>query len=289
MRTPVVSVVMPFRNAEATLTTAIASLAAQSFRDFEVIAVDDGSTDAGVTHLERERLAITVLRHDQSMGVGASLNCGIQQARGKYIARMDADDIARPNRLATQVRALESIDVDIVGSRVSFFGERQAYRWNLMEKLKAETSDDIRLALLMSNQINHPTVMTSRRFFADWEYRTDIGYEDYDLWLRARACKFKNLDQRLLRYRLGGNSSLVDRTEKFRAVIPALAAAWDSAGYAVPSDDAFLAMQFPNHAFPGEAVDEASRSLELLARRLDGRVKLQAILRLRSLRRKGHE
>ncbi len=104
MDSPVITVLMPMFNAASHLRESVASVLAQSFRDFELLVVGDGSVDETASLLkEFSDARIRVLRNDENQGLVASLNRGLSEARGEWIARQDADDISHPMRLARQL------------------------------------------------------------------------------------------------------------------------------------------------------------------------------------------
>jgi len=105
---PRVSVVLPAYNAEAYLPEAVASILGQTYADFELIALDDGSTDGTAAWLDSVRDPRVRVLHQQNIGLALTLNKGIGLARGAYIARQDADDISRPERLAKQVAYMDA-------------------------------------------------------------------------------------------------------------------------------------------------------------------------------------
>ena len=117
--TPLISVLMPVRNGGTWLRDAVDSVRDQTFRDFELVIVDDGSDDDTLHLLERcagDDARVRVLRQPP-LGIVAALNLGIAAARAPYLARLDADDVARPDRLALQLAFIERHDrVDLVGS-----------------------------------------------------------------------------------------------------------------------------------------------------------------------------
>ena len=129
MSRPLISVVMPVRDALPTLPRAIASLRAQTLADWELVAVDDGSADGSAEWLaaaERVDGLIRCLRR-AAAGIVAALNAGVEAARGEWIARFDADDECLPERLERQHRYLEDHpEVGAVGSQVAFGGDDQA-------------------------------------------------------------------------------------------------------------------------------------------------------------------
>lgn len=108
MTVPLVSVVLPVYNAEKYVGQAIQSIVAQSFQEWELIVVDDGSTDKSLAIVQSfSDPRIRVLAHGQNLGYPVAMNTGIECAKGKYVARMDSDDVSHPERLARQVAFLE--------------------------------------------------------------------------------------------------------------------------------------------------------------------------------------
>ncbi len=202
MSNPAVSVLLPAYNAEAYLKEAIESILSQTFKDFELILLDDGSTDNTVKIAESfddERIKIVRNSH---IGLSCALNEGIKLAAGKYIARMDADDIACPERFQTQVEFLEAnTDISIVGSLVKTFPvERVDYSYF------AKGSENIKIMLLLRCMLVHPSVMFRKSDFVNNNlyYNPDLkqGGEDYDLWVRAsKVLKIENIEKVLLNYR----------------------------------------------------------------------------------------
>lgn len=196
-----ISVVMPCYNAAPWLETAIASILGQTHREFELLAIDDGSTDATPGILARAAAhdpRVRVLGGRSNAGIVAALNSGLEQARGDYIARMDADDIALPRRFERQLAFLETTGVHLCGSWFMEFGHGmpRGVRWS-----HDETA--LRTAMLFQNNICHPTVMAKRAVFEKLRYREDYRLaEDYDLYARAyQDFHLANVPEILLRYR----------------------------------------------------------------------------------------
>lgn len=201
MNAPVLSVVLPFYNAQAWLNQALTSLLRQTWRDFQVIAIDDGSHDASaqiVASASRAGLPITSLRNDRNLGIVASLNRGIDAANGRFVARMDADDICVPGRFQKQLQFLEATGTDLCGSWFVEFGQGlpRVVRWPHREP-------ELKAAMLFQNTICHPTVMARREVFERYRYREEYRLaEDYDLFARASAeFRMANVPVPLLRYR----------------------------------------------------------------------------------------
>jgi glycosyltransferase involved in cell wall biosynthesis len=202
---PEVSVVLPVWNGERFLAEAIESLLGQTFRAFELIVVDDGSTDRSAEIAQElacrdPRIVLLPRRHE---GFARTLNAGIEAARGRYVARMDDDDIALPGRLEKQVAHLEAHpDCVAVGAWVEVIDEAGRY---LGVKTFADTNADITSALLRgSSPLSHPTVVVRLDALrAVGGYAVDrYPSEDFDLWLKLSALgQLANIREPLLQYR----------------------------------------------------------------------------------------
>lgn len=198
---PVISVILPVFNAERYIRDAVQSILDQTWLDFELILIDDGSTD-GTLQLLRGFEACdhrVVLVFRENRGLVATLNEGLDLAQGQWIARMDADDIAIKDRFARQLQWLESTGADICGTWVQFFGTSDH------RIVKHPVSDPaIKTALFFGSVFAHPSVMMRAslakklRYDKDWE-----RCEDYDFWQRAASANWKmtNLPDVLLMYR----------------------------------------------------------------------------------------
>ncbi|HVR71699.1 MAG TPA: glycosyltransferase [Vicinamibacteria bacterium] len=212
MRPPVprVSILLPVRDAAATLRECLDSLGGQSLRDHEVVAVDDGSTDATAAVLDdaarRDRRVRSV--RTPPRGIVAALDAALQLARGPLVARMDADDIAHPDRLARQaVRLTEDARTDVLGCRVRLFGATGRGMRAYVEWLNALLDHEaIVRDLYVESPLVHPSVMMrAADLRALGGYRAFDGPEDYDLWLRAhaRGLRFGKDPEVLLHWRDG--------------------------------------------------------------------------------------
>jgi len=227
---PPVSVVMAVFNGERFLPSAIASILNQSFGDFEFIIVDDGSTDGSASMLQAYARSEPRVRvyHRPNRGLPDSLNFGCGLALGRYIARMDADDIAVGDRLTLQVEFLEKHDeVAAVGGAVELIDPagRSFGVWHC-----PLTDPEIRTALADSECMCHPAVLMRKAALERvGGYRAEFaGAEDYDLWLRiAERFQLANLETVVLKYRF--HPSQLSQQKLSQQVLSSLAAQADAA------------------------------------------------------------
>ena len=212
-----VTVLMPVYNAAAYLPEAMESILEQTFREFELLIVDDGSVDESAKIVRsygdpRVRLVST-----ENRGVAEALRLGVELAAGAYIARMDADDAALPERLSRQVEVLERHpDVAVVHSKVDYVDE---YGRVIRAGMGDPTSDlQTRWDLVWHNVPFHSTTMMRASILRrnGLNYRTEMDLaEDFDLWNRiAMVGAFYFIPEVLLRYRIHGGA--VTRGEKSR-------------------------------------------------------------------------
>lgn len=203
---PRLSVLLPVRDAAPYLTASLASLARQSFGDFEVIAVDDGSTDDSGEMLERAATRDPRVRviHTPPRGLPAALNTGLEHARGDLIARHDGDDLSHRMRFERQHRYLrEHPRTAVVGTRVRLFPDR-AYaagmrRWSDWHNRLLD-HDAIANEILIDSPLAHGTAMIRRSWLERIGGWTERDWpEDLDLWLRllARGARFTKLPHAL--------------------------------------------------------------------------------------------
>jgi glycosyltransferase involved in cell wall biosynthesis len=217
---PLVSVVVPARNAAETLAFTLASLAGQTFRDFELILVDDGSTDATVAVAERyaDRLVINLIRHETGRGVAEAINSGVLAASGEYIARLDADDLAREDRFAKQVAFMNgNRQIDICGSSMAIFTGSSTLPVSAHLLQHPCDSKRIHTGLVQRNTLAHPSLMIRREFFERvglYDSRYDYA-EDYELWTRGAllGSQYANLDEPLTYYRRHAGQASAQKAE----------------------------------------------------------------------------
>ncbi|MCC3155280.1 glycosyltransferase [Hymenobacter sp. BT770] len=209
---PFVTVIMPVFNSELYIEEAINSIINQSYKNFEFLIFDDGSTDNSLALIKKYKdKRLTVFHHSVNTGYVRHLNEGLKLAKGDFIARMDADDIAKPDRLQKQLSYLiTNPDVGVCGSQVELFGDR------LDKMMVPKDHESIRIALMSYCPIWHPTVMIRKSLMAEnnSNYNTAFLYaEDYDLWTQLiNRTRFHNLDEMLLKYRI--HNQQVSSTKK---------------------------------------------------------------------------
>lgn len=210
--TPIVSVIMPVYNSAKFLRAAIESILNQTLVDFEFIIINDGSTDESQATIQVFNDSRIQLVHNVSnIGVTASLNKAIELCRGRYIARMDADDISAPDRLRKQVAFLES-NPDVcalacVAEMMDVNGNHLGW-WKTDKENISEAQ--IKKMLAKTNCIAHPSLMIRSEVIKRYRYRTEKNAaEDYDLWLRLllHGNRITKLDEPLLRYRIHQQST----------------------------------------------------------------------------------
>lgn len=202
---PVITVLMPVFNDDIFLLDAVESILRQTFRSFEFLIIDDGSTDGTAELLAAIRdPRLRVLHNEKHLGLTCSLKLGIEQAQGLYIARMDADDIALPERLEKQVSFLSTHqEVGILGSDcyvIDQHGRDVGY-------LPMPEADlQIRWTSLLANPFAHPTVMIRRNVLVQNGLNYDETFntaQDYELWTRMlRYTRGANLPKPLIQYRV---------------------------------------------------------------------------------------
>jgi glycosyltransferase involved in cell wall biosynthesis len=220
---PVISVVLPVYNTEKFIAQAIQSILNQTFSDFELIIIDDGSTDGTLkilTEFKNQDKRIVLLSR-QNRGIAETLNEGIHVALGSWIAIMNADDIALPNRFERQLEWIGQTNADICGSWVQFFGTS-----NSRILTHPQSNEAIRMGLLFGCVFAQPSVMMKTALVRKLQYdRAWKVAEDYDLWERAthHGWQMANVPEVLLMYRQHenqisvGESTNSDRlTQKIR-------------------------------------------------------------------------
>jgi glycosyltransferase involved in cell wall biosynthesis len=202
MKSPKISVIMSVFNAEKYLKKSIESILNQSFKNFEFIIINDGSTDKSLeiikSYIKKDNRIKLISRENK--GLIASLNHGLDLARGQFIARMDADDISANSRFNDQLNFLEQKKIDLCGTSYNIlFKNKIIGRWD-----GPFVDNDIKCALIFMSPFAHPTVMFRRSSLKNIRYSKYKYAEDYQLWtdLAIQGVKMGNINRPLLIYRL---------------------------------------------------------------------------------------
>lgn len=206
--TELVSVLLPFRDAEDTLGDALRSILRQRDCTLEVIAIDDGSRDGSRAIVDAIGDPRVRVLESGGAGLVAALELGRRAARGAWIARMDADDVALPDRLAVQLRALVAAPrVGALGARVELFSDEpigEGMRRYVAWQNALQTPEEHRRDLFVEAPLCHPSVLLRRAALEDVGGWRAVGWaEDYDLWLRLDAAGWAlaKVPEMLLRWR----------------------------------------------------------------------------------------
>jgi len=209
MTTPLLTIGLPVYNARPYLEDALRSILAQTFQDWELIAYDDGSTDGSGEYLARVRdPRVRVLGEKANRGLATGLNLIHAEARGRYIARMDADDLMHPERLARQVAFLESRgEVDVVGTGLVSVGRELEPRG---ARIFPGEHEAITQGPVAAPQMGHAMVMGRTPWWRRFHYNeANRGCEDLELWLASRdSSRFANLPGLFYYYREYSSFSL---------------------------------------------------------------------------------
>lgn len=183
MTTPLVTVLMPVYNGEAFIAEALQSILQQSYPHFELLIINDGSTDRSADRIAAfSDPRIRLIDHPENKGIVARLNEGLQEASGSFIARMDADDISFPGRLEAQVGFMQQhLHISICGTHFRDLSSGT-------DGLQPTEPEDISIGLIFQNVLAHPTVMIRRQHLLNHHLQYEAGYphtEDYRLWTRC--------------------------------------------------------------------------------------------------------
>ena len=207
MNTPAVSVILPAYNCEKYIGKAIESVLQQTFTDFEFIIINDGSTDnTELTILAFADQRIMYRKNPLNKGLVYSLNKAIDLANGKYIARMDADDICKPERLAKQTSYLDQNEnITVLATTIDFINETEQKTGTWELDRRTVTAEQIKKQMPYENCIAHPSIMIRSEILKKLKYDLrQVNIEDYDLWLRllSRGHVIDKINEPLLLYRI---------------------------------------------------------------------------------------
>src|SRR5690554_497555 len=208
LKNPLISVILPCYNALPYLPLALDSIIQQTYKNIEIICINDGSTDETPKVLEefaKNDKRIRVIHNETNLKLIGTLNKAIALAKGEFIVRMDADDISHVERIEKLYNTLLKEGVDVVSCNsesIDLFGTRisQAY-------LKAVTSLEINFSSYLFTPIGHPSLLGEKQVFSEFPYSHDkntLHTEDYELWTRMirNEVKFYNHDEVLYSYRI---------------------------------------------------------------------------------------
>ena len=214
-----ISCVMPTYNREEYLAESIESVLMQSEKDFELIVVDDGSTDDTAILMEyytKKDKRIKYVRSDVNQGIAKTRNMGIRASKGEYIAVMDSDDLCHPDRLKKQLKLLKKGDCDVVYSSY-LQADENAKVFAGQEACPKVTKESI----INNNSAPHVTIMARRQCFEECPYREEAVVND-DAWLLAdwykKGYRFKRILEPLMIVRYHPNSVSVTRDKEVREI-----------------------------------------------------------------------
>jgi glycosyltransferase involved in cell wall biosynthesis len=210
-----ITVLMPTYNCAEYIKASARSILNQSFSDFELLIIDDGSTDNTCEIIESFKDSRIVYKKTENKGTGTALNYGLENASGDWIARIDADDLNVPERLEKQIKFLNANpEFDIISSWSVYFNNKGKILFPLREPI---TPEEIVLGLNLHNPLNQSGVMYKRDLIKNEKYdESFLIYEDYELFYRIREkVKFYNIPDFLVYTRVRGDSkSSVIKDEK---------------------------------------------------------------------------
>lgn len=212
-KNPIITVLMPVYNCALYINAAMDSILNQTFDDFEFLIIDDASTDSTVSIIKSYNdPRIQFIEKPVNTGYTNSLNYGLSIAKGKYIARMDGDDISVPERFQKQYDFMEANpDVVLCGSSYQIIGTDKISKHPLVH-------EEIKVKLISGCYIAHPTVMFRKATFDYYDLQYDTNMEpaeDYDLWSRLVFLgKIANIKEVLLYYRVHSQQTSIVRSER---------------------------------------------------------------------------
>lgn len=222
MSNPKISVLTSVYNSADLLRPAIESVLNQTFTDFEWIIINDATPDNSIEIIESYNdPRIKIIHNKTNLGLAASLNKGLELCKGKYIVRMDTDDVCYPNRFEQQVNYMDTHnEIAIAGSWVNLTGD-----WSGVWKTPI-THEEIKCKLLFNSAIAHPSVIIrkSELLKHNLQYSEELKkIQDYDLWARAiRVVRFANIPEVLMDYRIDIAAKSAEVVKRSNEVIYAI-------------------------------------------------------------------
>ncbi len=219
MSKPKVSVLTSVYKSAALIRPAIESVLGQTFTDFEWIIINDATPDKSIEIIESYKdPRIKIIDNSDNLGLAASLNKGLAVCKGKYIIRMDTDDVCYLNRFETQVRFMDANPkITVAGSWVNLTGD-----WSGIWKTPT-THEEIKCKLLLNSAIAHPSVILRKSELQKYnlQYNEQLKkIQDYDLWVRAIAkVRFANIPKVLMDYRIDIAAKSADVVKRSNEII----------------------------------------------------------------------
>lgn len=205
MDKPLVTVFLALYNAEKYISEALESILEQTYSNLEIIIVNDASTDNSLEIIKQyDDKRIRIINNEENKGIPYTRNVGLKEARGKYIAIMDSDDISKLDRIKKQVEFMEmNNEISAVGTYYETFGGRL----NRKVTNKYSTPEKIKIKLLFSNPLANPSSMIRKSVLDNYNLKYNETFfvaQDYDLWLQiSKIGKLCIMPEFLLKYRIG--------------------------------------------------------------------------------------
>lgn len=216
MKRYLISVLLPVYNAEEYIQEAISSILNQTYKEFELIIINDCSTDKSLEIINSFKdKRIKTFSNKKNLGIVESLNKAISYSSGDFIARMDADDISLPNRLITQLTYILAHNIDVCGSGMFYINR------NKLIILFPNSHIELEKILLFYSCLYHPTIFAKTEVFKRLKYEKKYQYaEDYRLWTKFIMNNFKiaNFPEKLLGYRFSKQQISNQKKEEQRLI-----------------------------------------------------------------------
>ncbi|MEM9885723.1 MAG: glycosyltransferase family A protein [Bacteroidota bacterium] len=269
---PLISVILPVYNAEKYLKACIESLLCQSFQNFELIVVDDASTDESIALVEAfDDSRILLVENEQNRGPAFRMNQGIALAKGSFIARMDADDLAMPQRLERQYTFFQQHpDYALLGTDMEFFGASN--HWFPLKHYTYYDHESLKIRAFFYTPLAQPSIMARASIFQHFQYREDFyTAEDYHLFVRILdQYKASNLKEQLVRYRLHDqNISKLKKGETLARLAEVYALKFELEGIKIVEEDFKTHLLIPPANYSDLSFEEMKRIESWLLRLFD--------------------
>lgn len=268
---PLISVLIPVYNGEKFLESCLLSILEQTLRNFECLIINDGSSDRSseiAKHFEKIDNRFRLIDKKNS-GVGDSLRIGVLEAKGKYIARMDADDVSASNRLEIQYNAIE--DNVVLGSSCVLIDETG----KKIKQVSRFYQDNINKSLFIIGRTPfvHPTVFVEKSLIIKAGSYRNVKLEDFDLWMRLfSSTKWHNLNKNLIKYRVHRDQVTKSNnfsTSQFNNLLDILEFFYSNNGIMFSKDELFfLPYQIKNKPIKLTSIQSGTKKITLLHKKV---------------------